>query len=139
MFVLSAEHSGQNIRHGFWQNKHNEYTEELMRLESLFNQHSRANLSYIENGSKLLELAKRAYWLFLSQSPSEQRKLVDLVLHNIRLPNHLPQPRTDFGLAFELDDKRIPLRVPREVEQNLPDCFGLGGDINGGFELFHNF
>jgi site-specific DNA recombinase len=47
-------------------------------------QHQGANQSYIEDGVRLLELAKRAGKLFEKQVPSEKRKMLKLLLSNSR-------------------------------------------------------
>jgi site-specific DNA recombinase len=73
------------IGHEFWQEQHNSYAQDIARLEEALRKHQQGNKDYIENGSRLIELAKNAHCLFISQSPSEQRRLINLVLSNIRL------------------------------------------------------
>lgn len=73
------------ITHEFWLERHNAYAQDIVRLEDASRQHQEGNNDYIENGSRLIELAKNAHRLFISQSPTEQRKLINLVLSNIRL------------------------------------------------------
>jgi hypothetical protein len=46
--------------------------------------HQNANQSYIEEGIRLLDLARRAHVLFENQPPAEKRKLLDFVLSNCR-------------------------------------------------------
>ncbi len=48
--------------------------------------HDRADLKYIQEGVKLLELASRAHQLFItSMTPAEKREIVNLVLSNPRI------------------------------------------------------
>ena len=40
------------------------------------------NHNYFQDGVRLLELSKKAYFLFEKQNPSEKRRLLDLVCSN---------------------------------------------------------
>ena len=45
-------------------------------------EHQSANHNYVDDGVRLLELAKKAYFLFKKQNPSEKRRLLDFVCSN---------------------------------------------------------
>ncbi len=55
---------------------------EQSRLLRLIQEHQAANQVYLDEGVGLLELAQRAYDLFLQQEPREQRRLLDFLLSN---------------------------------------------------------
>jgi site-specific DNA recombinase len=50
-------------------------------------EHQDANQSYLEDGVRLLELARRAHELFLKQPPREKRRLLNFVLSNCTWKN----------------------------------------------------
>ena len=49
--------------------------------------HQGANETYLDEGVKLLELARRAHILFKKQEPREQRRLLDFVVSNCTWKN----------------------------------------------------
>jgi len=53
------------------------------RLEA----HKTTNRAYYEDGIKILELANRAYSLYVQQSPHEQHRLLNVLLWNCNLTN----------------------------------------------------
>lgn len=59
-----------------------EWRTQQVRILRNVETHVSANQSYIEEGIKLLELARRAHELFENQPAKEKRKLVDFVLSN---------------------------------------------------------
>ena len=75
------------ISKDFYLLKRAQYEEERDRIDYHLSQHSNANLNYLDTGVDLLELAKRAYSLYLQQDPAEQRKLLNLVYSNCIFKN----------------------------------------------------
>ena len=68
--------------------------------------HQNANVNYLDRGVKILELANKAYSLYLRQPLGKKRKLLDFVLLNCKLSNRTLYPtyRKPFDiLAKELD------------------------------------
>ncbi len=45
-------------------------------------QHEGANQFYFEEGARIIELANKAYSLWIRQDPFEKRKLLDILLSN---------------------------------------------------------
>ncbi len=78
--------------------------------------HEKAKTNYLSAGLKLLELAQAAYKLYVSQTPHEQRRLVDVVLSNCRL--------RDGTLEYDL-------RKPFDLLVDVPDL----GIWRGGRDL----
>jgi site-specific DNA recombinase len=72
----------RRIDAAFFDRKAAEWRQEQARCLRAIEQHQAANQSYITEGIQLLELARNAHRLFLSQSPHEKRRLLDFVLSN---------------------------------------------------------
>jgi len=70
------------ITEEFWERKSSEWNAELLDIEHEIKAHRNANLNYYETGTQILELANRAYDLYLKQERHEQRKLLDTILSN---------------------------------------------------------
>ena len=73
------------ITEEFWLEKHNQWTLELDKLQTLVTAHDKANKSYIENGIQILNIASEAYELYISQSGNEKIKLLKIILSNFLL------------------------------------------------------
>ena len=68
-----------------WERKVAEWERERRQITSEIDAHEMASANYLNEGIRVLELAKSAYQLYISQLPREQRRLVDVVLSNARL------------------------------------------------------
>jgi site-specific DNA recombinase len=66
----------------FFKRKSAEWDAEQTRILRAIDEHHAANHSYINEGVKLLELAKRAYSLYEKQKADEKRKLLNFVCSN---------------------------------------------------------
>ncbi len=66
----------------FFERKTADWRAEQGRLAKAVAQHQQANQSYLEEGVRLLELARRAADLFAAQPAGEKRRLLDFVLSN---------------------------------------------------------
>jgi len=51
----------------------------------MLEEHTHADRNYVETGTRILELAKRAYSLYIDQTPDEQSKLVSIIASNCTL------------------------------------------------------
>jgi site-specific DNA recombinase len=83
--------------------------------------HSTANQHYIEEGIKLLQLARRAHELFENQPANEKRKLLDFVLSNSvwkngKLLAEYRQPFDVLAVAAALDQRTRSAQPTRAVE-----------------------
>jgi len=67
---------------GFYDLKSAEWQAEQTRLLRLMEEHQSANHSYLADGVRLLDLARRAGELFRSQPASSKRRLLDFLLSN---------------------------------------------------------
>ena len=66
----------------FWKSKYQEYISRQNRIQERIEEHTKAEGDYLENGARILELAQKAYSLYVTQDSWEQRKLLDLVHSN---------------------------------------------------------
>jgi site-specific DNA recombinase len=73
------------INHSFFQRKQSQWQQEQGRIEAEMERLSEADKTYIETAVQVIELAKRAYDLYIAQTPQEQRLLLNLVLSNCTL------------------------------------------------------
>ncbi|MGZ3743826.1 MAG: recombinase family protein [Pseudobdellovibrionaceae bacterium] len=71
----------------FWESKTAQWKQEQSDIESRLVALRQANTSYLEQGIKLMELARRAPELFKSMNHDEKRELLNLVLSNPRIEN----------------------------------------------------
>lgn len=69
----------------FWERKQAEYSHRLNRLLGTLAEHRFAEDNYLATGVRILELANRAYDLYIDREHDEQRKLVDLIASNCTL------------------------------------------------------
>lgn len=70
------------ISDDLWQRKSQEWNDELVDIGIQIRSHQNANANYFQTGVKILELANRAYNMYLKQGRHEQRKLLDTILSN---------------------------------------------------------
>jgi site-specific DNA recombinase len=82
--------------------------------------HSTANENYIEEGIKLLQLARRAHELFENQPANQKRKLLDFVLSNSVWKNRklLAEYRQPFDLFAVASDQRTRSVQPTHAVEN---------------------
>jgi site-specific DNA recombinase len=66
----------------FWERKATEWNEEMSRVQVAIAKHQTASMSYVQTGIQILELANRAYGLYLAQNNFERRRLLDILLSN---------------------------------------------------------
>ena len=65
-----------------WERKTAEWRAAQLRARTALEQHENANQCYFDEGSRILELASKAYSLWIRQDPLEKRKLLDILLSN---------------------------------------------------------
>ena len=70
------------IEPAFFERKTNEWKHTQRRLAEQIAEHEAANHDYVQDGVRLLELSKKAYFLFKKQNPHEKRRLLDFVCSN---------------------------------------------------------
>jgi site-specific DNA recombinase len=73
------------ITEELWQRKHAEYKQELKQVEESLRQHQKGKLDYVENGIKILELARDAHSRYLKESDLEKRRILNFTLSNSTL------------------------------------------------------
>ncbi len=73
------------VPESFWKAKYAEYRERQEGIAAIIAALDSAEDGYLETAGRILELSQRAYSLYVAQNPSEQRKLLDLLLSNCTL------------------------------------------------------
>ena len=86
------------ITEEFWERKSREWRQKQLQLHEAIERHRTANQFYFDEGVRVLELAQRAYDLWLRQPQSEKRKLLDILLSNCTFDGAtlLPEYRKPF-------------------------------------------
>jgi len=73
------------ITETLWRRINGEYCRRQDAIRARQDRYTDASRDYLEDGVRILELAKDAYRLYVTQEPDEQRKLLDLLLSNSTL------------------------------------------------------
>ena len=59
-----------------------QWRESQIRLRAAIERHESANQFYLDEGCRILELASKAYDMWLQQDQTGKRKLLDIILSN---------------------------------------------------------
>ncbi len=70
------------IRADFWERKMSEWRTEEQEIEIALNTQSDSYSDRVLSAKRILELANRSYFLYVTQEPPEQAKLLRMVLSN---------------------------------------------------------
>ena len=68
-----------------WKEKTVKWQSEIDEIDIKLRAHSNANCAFIESGVKLIELAKKAYSLYLQRNSAERGKLLHILCSNLAL------------------------------------------------------
>ena len=98
--VMYMDKLDGRIDAAYFDSKAAECRNEQVRLAQEIEMHRNANRHYIDEGAKLLDLARRAHQLFERQPAREKRKLVDFVLSNCQWKNG--ELMADYRQPFDL-------------------------------------
>lgn len=109
--------------------KNEEWTMEFARMKSLMDSHEKANTNYMNEGIKILELAKNLYPQYLRQNDFEKVKMIKIVSSNFSLnarkAHYAYKKPFDIlakGLNYQIDlgRKDSNLRMPGPKPGALP-------------------
>jgi len=92
-----------------------EWREAQKRLMDQGSEHQSTNHDYVDDGVRLLELAKKAYFLFKKQNPNEKRRLLDFVCSNSTWKHGTLTGNSANPLIF------WPLRIPSGKTKRPPE------------------
>lgn len=73
------------ISEDFWKKKSDEIIVQQNNLLEAIELHKKANRNYFEGGNRLLELANKAYELYIQQTAEEKRELINYMVSNSTL------------------------------------------------------
>jgi hypothetical protein len=87
----------------FWERKMSEWRAEDQQIEIALNTPSDSYSDRVLSAGRILELANKAYFLYVTQKPAEQAKLLRMVLSNCSVDavSLYPTYRKPFDLIFE--------------------------------------
>ncbi len=91
------------IPEGFWERKMSEWGAEEQQIEIALNTPRDSFADRVLSAKRILELANKAYFLYVAQKPAEQAKLLRMVLSNCSVDavSLYPAYRKPFDLIFE--------------------------------------
>ncbi len=92
------------IPEDFWERKMKEWRDEEQQIQFAINGLKEANASdRVLNAQRILELANKAYFLYVTRKPAEQAELLKMVLLNCSIDgvSVYPTYRKPFDLIFE--------------------------------------
>jgi len=102
------------IEEAFYQRHVSQWREEQDRIQEQIRQHQKADENYIEQGIKLIEIARNAYRFFKSKSKPERAELIRFILPDSQLNNGKIEPT--FKPPFD-----IIWQLAQEAKQYHPD------------------
>ena len=99
------------IDHDFWDRQNSKWILEQKQIESQLSALRSTNTAYIDQGVKLMELARQASTLFKDMTTEEKRELVNLVLSNPKITNgsieyDFKKPFSMFVNVYDLENWR---------------------------------
>ncbi len=107
------------IAESFYRKHVNQWREEQKHIQEQIRQHQKADENYIEEGIKLLEIAKNAYRFFKGKSKAERAELIRFILPDSKLRNGKIEP------AF-----RPPFDIIWQLAIETRECFPASKDTN---------
>jgi hypothetical protein len=76
------DYVGAKISEEFWERKSQEWEAELQTIDAERARVNQPRTPIVATGARILELAKQAVFLYETQDPGEQRRLLETVLSN---------------------------------------------------------
>ena len=91
------------IPEDFWERKMSEWRVEEQRIQSAINGLQQSSADSVLSAKRILELANKAYSLYLTQNPTEQAKLLRMVLLNCSVDavSIYPTYKKPFDMIFQ--------------------------------------
>ena len=90
-----------------WLKKSAQWEVEIERTRIQMERYEKANVSYYEEGLRILELCQKAHSLYVKQNPFEQRKLLDCVVSNCTIDAGTLSPT--YRKPFDSIAKRVEM------------------------------
>jgi len=106
------------ISEEFYERKSDEWRKEQEDFREAIEKHEKANVNYLAQGTQILELAKKAYSLYLGQDPTEKRKLLNILLSNCTFDSGNLYPTYNRPFDMLVENKEIVDWLPGQ-DSNL--------------------
>jgi hypothetical protein len=113
-----------SVTDDFWKRKYKEFVSRQNKIEEYIEEHRTANINYLATGARILELAQKAYPIYVAQDPFEQRKILDLLLSNCslvggKLQYEFVKPFETLAVAAEQEERILAKNLPFEVANEI--------------------
>jgi site-specific DNA recombinase len=95
----------------FWERKSTEWNWEMSKIQTEIDDHQKASMDYVKTGVQILELANKAYNLYLAQNNFERRRLLNILLLNCSFYHGTLYPT--YRKPFDILAKGYPNRLMR--------------------------
>ena len=106
------------IDDAYWKSVSDTWRSEQDRTQGQMEKYQKADRNYIDHGLQILELANRAYSLYLQQDLLEKRKLLDCLLSNCTLKETTLYPTYNKPFDLIAEGRRNQFKLPRQ-DSNL--------------------
>ncbi len=73
------------ISEEFWMDKHNKWTQDLLTIQNNITAYEKANINFIETGTKFLKICNEIVDLYKIADNNEKRELLNYVLQNLSM------------------------------------------------------
>ena len=74
-----------NISEDFWAERHNQWTQDLLTIQSNITAYEKASINFIEQGANFLKICYEMHDLYQFGNCTEKRELINYVLQNLKL------------------------------------------------------
>jgi len=113
------------ISEEFYERKSEDWRKEQEELREAIGRHEKANVNYLTQGTQILELAKKAYSLYLQQDPCEKRKLLNILLSNCTFDGGNLHPTYNRPFDMLVENKEIVDWLPGQDSNQMRDITPL--------------
>jgi hypothetical protein len=87
------------ITEAFWETKSSEWNQEEQQIRMALDGLEQQSPEKVLNGIRILELANKAYFLYVKQQPAEKAKLLRMVLSNCKIDAASVEPHIESPLT----------------------------------------
>jgi hypothetical protein len=109
----------------FWADKSAKWRDEQRRIMAKIREHEGADHIYLDEGIQIIELAQRAYSLWVRQKPQEKRRLLDILLSNCTFDGVTLYATYRKPFCWLVDMGSRPVDLPGQ-DSNLSRCSAAG-------------
>ncbi len=109
------------ISEDYFLDKSGEWRKEQGSIRETIAKHEKANMNYLTQGVQIIELARKAYRLYLEQKPTEKRKLLRILLSNCTFDSGKLYPIYNKPFDLLVKSKENDDWLPKQDSNQRPD------------------